>query len=202
MKQSSFGPRGTEEFEDAYKAAPPWDIGQPQAAFKRIAEAGALRGKVLDVGCGTGELALMAAELGLPAVGVDESQTAIAMAQRKALERGLNADFKVWSALQLVQLGQKFDTLLDCGLFHVLSDPERVAYVASLAHAAQPGANFRMLCFSDRQSGTFGPRRVSKSEIEACFIEGWQIESIEPSLFVTTNLPGGAQAWMAAIKRS
>ena len=143
----------------------------------------------------------MAAELGLAAVGVDGSQTAISIAQKKASERGLSVDFKVWSALELEQLGEKFDTLLDCGLFHVLSDEDRVAYVASLAQAATPGAMFRMLCFSDRQPGTIGPRRVSKGEIEGCFTEGWQIESIEPSLFVTTILPNGAQAWIAAIKR-
>jgi hypothetical protein len=49
------------EFEAAYEATPPWDIGAPQPAFATLAADGRLRGRVLDVGCGTGEHVLMAA---------------------------------------------------------------------------------------------------------------------------------------------
>ena len=52
-----------------YATTPPWDIGRPQPAFLELAETGSLRGRVLDVGCGTGEHALMAAGLGRPATG-------------------------------------------------------------------------------------------------------------------------------------
>jgi 2-polyprenyl-3-methyl-5-hydroxy-6-metoxy-1,4-benzoquinol methylase len=195
-------PRNAEEFDAAYNAAPAWDIGQPQLAFKQVAESGGLRGRVLDVGCGTGEHALMAAELGLAAVGVDGSQTAISIAEKKALERGLNARFKVGNALELSQLGERFDTLLDCGLFHVLSDEARGEYVASLAGVAEPGATFIMLCFSDRQPGTVGPRRVSQDDIRAQFGAGWEIERIEESRFVTSIHPKGAHAWLATIRRA
>jgi 2-polyprenyl-3-methyl-5-hydroxy-6-metoxy-1,4-benzoquinol methylase len=66
-----FRPRRPEDFDALYAGTPPWDIGRPQPAFLALAEAGALKGRVLDVGCGTGEHALMAAELGLEATGVD-----------------------------------------------------------------------------------------------------------------------------------
>src|ERR1700735_2878166 len=52
-------------------SAPPWDIGHPQPAFLALARSGELRGRVLDIGCGTGEHALMAAGLGLDATGID-----------------------------------------------------------------------------------------------------------------------------------
>src|ERR1039458_6117514 len=58
-------PRRPEDFDGFYAGTPPWDIGRPQPAFLSLAEAGAIRGRVLDVGCGTGEHALMAAGMGL-----------------------------------------------------------------------------------------------------------------------------------------
>src|SRR5215469_1062059 len=79
----------TGEFNEMYAGTPPWDIGRPQPAFQVLADAGVLRGRVLDIGCGTGEHALMAAQSGLEAVGIDSSSAAIEIAKRKAQERGL-----------------------------------------------------------------------------------------------------------------
>src|ERR1700687_4973493 len=88
-------PRQPEDFDASYAGTPPWDIGRPQPAFLALAEAGAIRGRVLDVGCGTGEHALMAAGLGLESVGIDSAATAIAIAERKGRERGLAGRFLV-----------------------------------------------------------------------------------------------------------
>src|SRR6202022_3853593 len=90
-------PRRAEDFDALYTGTPPWDIGRPQPAFLALAETGAVRGRVLDVGCGTGEHALMAAGLGLPVLGVDAAPTAIAIAEGKARDRGLVARFLVWN---------------------------------------------------------------------------------------------------------
>ncbi|MCZ7391853.1 MAG: hypothetical protein ABOK23_03925 [Candidatus Methanoperedens sp.] len=51
-------------FDSAYEGIPPWDIGRPQNEFIRLAEDGEISGRVLDVGCGTGENALYLAGLG------------------------------------------------------------------------------------------------------------------------------------------
>ena len=63
--------RTVHDFDSSYSGQPPWDIGRPQPAFVEIGDVGKLEGCVLDVGCGTGEHALMAAERGRPALGVD-----------------------------------------------------------------------------------------------------------------------------------
>ena len=44
---------------------------------------------VLDAGCGTGENALHVASLGLPVLGVDVAETALAIPREKADERGI-----------------------------------------------------------------------------------------------------------------
>jgi cyclopropane fatty-acyl-phospholipid synthase-like methyltransferase len=195
-------PRRPEDFDVMYTATPPWDIGRPQPAFLELAQAGALRGKVLDVGCGTGEHTLMAAALGLDALGIDAAPTAIAAAEGKARERGLSARFLVWNALELASLNERFDTVLDCGLFHIFVDEDRVPFVDSLRAVVPAGGRYFMLCFSDRQPGDFGPRRVSQDEIRASFGEGWRVDSIEPAKIDITTDPNGVIAWRSSITRT
>ena len=153
-------PPARADFDASYSGTPPWDIGRPQPAFLELAKAGALEGSVLDVGCGTGEHALMAASLGLSATGVDAAPTAIAIAEAKAKKRGLTARFLVWDALAMADLNEQFDTVVDSGLFHVFDDERRAQYVGSLAAVVRPGGRVLLACFSDRQPGNWGPRRV------------------------------------------
>jgi cyclopropane fatty-acyl-phospholipid synthase-like methyltransferase len=184
-----------------YQDEPPWDIGRPQPAFVALAQAGALVGPVLDVGCGTGEHALMVAALGLEATGVDTSPTAIARAERKASERGLKARFLVQDALELASLGEQFGTVVDCGLFHVFDPEDRPRVVESLGAVMGTGARYHMLCFSDRPQPGWVPRRVSRAEISASFSDGWKVESIEGARLDVTIDPDGAEAWLATIRR-
>ena len=137
-------------------------------------------GRVLDVGCGTGEHALLAVSLGHEAVGVDIAPRAIELANAKAAERGLEARFLVLDALRLVELGERFDTVLDCGLFHVLTDEDREHYVRSLTDVVPPGGRYHMLCFSDHQPGDWGPRRVPEEEIRAAFSQGGKSNRSSP----------------------
>src|SRR5664280_3480362 len=102
-------PRRPEDFDAFYAGTPPWDIGRPQPAFLALAESGAIRGRVLDVGCGTGEHTMMAAGMGLDATGIDAVAAAIAGAEAKARDRGLAARFLVWNALELASLDGRFD---------------------------------------------------------------------------------------------
>ncbi len=191
-----------EEFDTSYLGVPPWDIDRPQPPFERLAASGALTGKVLDVGCGTGEHALLAATTGLEAVGVDTAPRAIERARKKAQERRVPARFQVWDALELPELGERFDTVLDCGLFHVFGDEDRRRFVASLAAVVPSGGRYFMLCFSDRQPGDWGPRRVSQAEIRDAFSEVWRVDAIEPAVIDITIDPDGAHAWLASITRS
>jgi SAM-dependent methyltransferase len=193
------------EWDEAYSAstAAPWDIGRPQPAFVRLADRGLLCGRVLDVGCGTGEHTLLAAAGGADAVGVDITPRAIGLARDKAAGRGVVARFEVADALSLGSLSVTADTVIDSGLFHTFGDDQRVPYVRSLASVLRPGGYCYLMCFSDRQSGDFGPRRVRQDELRTAFSDGWAVADIVPELFEIS--PGfsitAAQAWLATIRR-
>ena len=117
----------------------PWDVGRPQPAVVRAASEGGFAGAVLDAGCGTGENALHLVSLGLPVLGVDVAGTALAIARAKAAERGIEAEFAAADALRLERLGRRFNTVLDCGLFHTFDGGERPGYVASVASVTEHG---------------------------------------------------------------
>jgi cyclopropane fatty-acyl-phospholipid synthase-like methyltransferase len=144
----------------------------------------------------------MAAALGLDATGVDLARSALHTAEQKARDRGLTARFLLWDARKLAELGERFDTVLDCGLFHIFNDDDRAAFVESLRSVLRPGGRYFMLCFSDRQPGELGPRRVTQDEIRASFAKGWQVDSIEPATIDITTDPDGIRAWLTALTRT
>jgi cyclopropane fatty-acyl-phospholipid synthase-like methyltransferase len=144
----------------------------------------------------------MAAGLGLDATGIDTAPRAIAIAETKARDRGLGVRFLVWDALQLASLNDRFDTVLDCGLFHVFDDDDRPRYVDRLGAVIPSGGRYHLLCFSERQPGAWGPRRVTQAEIRASFDDGWNVESIDAATMDITIDPDGALAWLAAITRT
>jgi ubiquinone/menaquinone biosynthesis C-methylase UbiE len=100
-------------------------------------------------------------------LGVDVAETAIAMAQKKAQDRGIPAEFITADAFQLDRFGRRFQTVLDCGLFHTFDDDdERTRYVASLASVTEHSATLYVLCFSD-VGFDIGPHPVSQEELRS-----------------------------------
>jgi SAM-dependent methyltransferase len=170
-----------ERFVEMYTGQAPWDTGQAQHVFVNAADR--ITGSILDIGCGPGDNALFFASLGHAVTGADFLEAPIARATRKAAERGLTATFLVKDALQLRDWSQRFDTIIDSGLFHVFSDEDRLRYVEGLKTVLKPGGHLFLLCFSDQMPGTQGPRRVSQEDLHSAFSENWQIESIEPAEF-------------------
>jgi SAM-dependent methyltransferase len=194
----------THDWDGSYAGpSPPWDIGRPQPAFLRLAEAGLLTGALLDAGCGTGEHTILAARHSASALGIDISHRAIEIARRKAAERDVDTRFRVLDALHLVTLGETFDTVVDSGLFHVFDDDARAGYVTAVHAVLRPGGHLHLMCFSDRQPGDWGPRRVSESELRAAFGVGWRIDSLAPDRFdINPGLgPLTAEAWLADVVR-
>ncbi len=181
---------------------PPWDIGQPQPAIVRLAAAGGFAGAVLDAGCGTGENALHVAALGLSVLGVDVAETALAIARKKAGDRGIAVELAAADAFQLARLGRRFQTVLDCGLFHTFDGDERPGYVASLASVTERDGTLYVLCFSDEGPDT-GPHPIRQEELRAAFNpgSGWKVVAIEPDRIHTRHHEHDGPAWLATIRR-
>jgi len=194
-------------FENLYAGKAPWDIGKPQRAFIDVADQ--VTGSVLDAGCGTGDTSLFLAGRGNDVTGIDFLEEPIKRAKRKAVEQGSSATFLVKDALTLADWSERFDNVIDSGLFHVFSDEDRKKYVAGLATVVKPGGRLFLMCFSDQEPGDQGPRRVSKDELHHAFARGWRIESIQLTRFETrpdlegfSFSEGGPKAWFAVVQRT
>jgi SAM-dependent methyltransferase len=190
-------------FEAIYReGTPPWDIGAPQSEFVQLAEAGEITGPVIDIGCGTGENALYLASRGLDVVGVDGAPIAVERARRKARDRALSAVFEVRDVLDMSDVKETFDSAIDSGCFHVFDDADRPAYVRSVHEVLRPDGKLFLLCFSDRQPGDWGPRRVTQRELRETFASKFSIDSIRAAHFDVGFGAGDGpriQAWLATI---
>lgn len=200
-------------FDEFYKnQTPPWVIGEPQPVIVELAAAGAISGRVLDVGCGTGEHTILLARGGLDVLGIDGAPTAVEQARRNAADQGVDARFEVADALRLGD-SPGYDTIVDSALFHIFDDGDRATYVRSLHAATRPGAAVFVLALSDAGRG-FGPE-VSEATIRDAFGAGWEIEDLAATTYrglVTEvhaeqlGLAVGSRvdepAWLARIRRT
>jgi SAM-dependent methyltransferase len=198
---------GRDTFRNAYAGQAPWDIPKAQKAF--IGAADRIQGSVLDAGCGTGENAFWFASQGRQVTGIDFIEEPILRARRKVIDRGVWVTFLVKDALTLARWGEQFDSVIDSGLFHVFNDVDRRRYVDGLATVVRPGGRMFLMCFSDQEPGTQGPRRVSRRELDDAFARGWVVESAQPSRFEVNPdfkevsfSEGGPKAWFAVVRRS
>ena len=199
-------------FDEFYKTTtPPWVIGEPQPAVVELERAGLIRGKVLDVGCGTGEHTILLTGLGYDVLGIDFAPEAVEQARRNADAKDVGARFEVADAMNL-PAGPRYDTILDSALFHIFDDADRPKYVASLHRTVLPGGIVHVLALSDQGRG-FGPQ-VSGETIRDAFGDGWELEALEPATYrgVVTEvhadaigLPIGSRvdepAWLARARR-
>ena len=81
---------------------------------------------VLDVGCGTGSLSVVLAELGHKVTGIDLSPLMILQAQTKSAAHGFQIEFHVMDAAFPQLSSQQFDAIICRHLLWALPEPEQV----------------------------------------------------------------------------
>ncbi len=157
--------------------------------------------RILEIGCGAGNNLWFAAREGFQAFGLDGSPSAIAYAQRRFAEDGLEGDLRVGDFSSLPFEGKFFDLVIDrvsltcCGL----SVGKRT--VAEVGRVLLPGGKFLCNPYSKRHtshsSGRPGPDGLTldisggtlvgvgqicfygREELEDLFDQGWTILRME-----------------------
>ncbi|MHB8694095.1 MAG: class I SAM-dependent methyltransferase [Solirubrobacteraceae bacterium] len=118
--------------------------GQRQAWLELLSSAApGAPARALDVGCGTGFLALRLAELGHTVTGVDFSPQMIERARDKADRAGLEIDFRVSDAVALDSAEETYDLLVARHVIWNLPDPERA--VAEWLRVLRPGGRLLLI---------------------------------------------------------
>lgn len=185
-------------FEDAYTAGKAnWDTGRPQPAILELARDGAIKGTILDAGCGTGENALALAAHG-KVVGVDASPTAILAARHKAQVRGLPVVFLVRDLTRPTGLRYHFDTVVDSGLFHGLDEAGRAGYVHQLMRLVVPGGLVHILAFGG-DNDPAGPPPLAASDLEQALGSRFRLNKLRKTRFALRS--SSRTAWLATYER-
>ena len=98
--------------------------------------------RVLDIGCGQGEVAYWFAERGFPTLGVDFSAAAIERARERQAEAPGRPEFRVVDITREAPGDGSFGILVDRGCFHSLAPEDAPLYVEHVAASGTAGAHF------------------------------------------------------------
>lgn len=179
----------------------PWDTEEPDPHLVEFVRSGAMkRGRVLEIGSGTGTNALWLAGEGFEVVGVDVAQRAIEMARTKAGDAP-RVSFRHTDFLTDDEVRGPFDFAFDRGVFHVFDEAdERARFATRVAGLLRPdGMWLSILGSTEGPAREEGPPRRSALDI---------VTAIEPALEIvslrTTEFHGdvaGLRAWACLSRR-
>jgi SAM-dependent methyltransferase len=191
-------------FDSSYVGRPPWDINEPQPALLALLDEHPPAGRVLDVGCGTGALAMALAERGLAVLGVDLAEAAIAQARARAAglppEVAQRTEFRIGDAVHPSTLPGPFGAVVDSGFFHLLGRAERACFAAELAGALAESGRYYLLGFAIASPIQTAPRQVVVGELQTLFApeRGWRILTLRPARFLIRSDRGSEVPAIAA----
>jgi ubiquinone/menaquinone biosynthesis C-methylase UbiE len=141
----------------------PWEGHKLSRALSSLAQK---PGKLLDIGCGTGDTTIDLAQKGWQATGVDFVEKALQRARKKAAAAKVEVRFLRGDATKLssLGLGADFDLVTDNGCMHLLDDAGRDAWAREVTAVTAPGAHLLVVGFPPGNRP--GPKGFDQAEIE------------------------------------
>jgi SAM-dependent methyltransferase len=185
------------DWNESYIAGAPWDTGEPNRHLVEFVRSGSIeRGRVLDVGCGTGTNALWLAGQGFSAIGVDIASIAIEKARAKAAGTNLDCRFERLDFLTDAVPDGPFHFVFDLGCFHVFdAAEERERFAARVASLLRPDGRWLSIIGStEGPERDFGPPRRSARDVIGAVEPALEILELR-SVDIGITLPVPVAAW-------
>jgi ubiquinone/menaquinone biosynthesis C-methylase UbiE len=114
--------------------------------------------RVLDIGCGTGTLAVLIKRLhpDVAIVGIDPDPKALAHARRKASHAAVSIQFDQGFGDELPYPEATFDRVFSSFMFHHLPSAAKGETLRAVRRVLKPGGTLHMLDFEGPDGGTHG----------------------------------------------
>jgi SAM-dependent methyltransferase len=159
---------------DSRRAAIEWDKGEPALKLETAVQQGVIKpGRVVELGCGSGNDAVFLAKHGFEVTGIDISPTALSYAAMRAEEAGVHVNWVLADVLALPELGT-FDFIFDRGCYHWVRYANAEAFVESLRQLSRPGTRCLILSLKGD-----GPGGVRETQMRADFSKLFEVERLE-----------------------
>jgi SAM-dependent methyltransferase len=147
----------------------PWDKGEAHPMLRGMLAHGALSGRILVLGCGTGHDVRELARRGLEVVGLDVAPLAI---ERARAHKPVGQEtFILGDLFDLpVEVRGTFDGLFEHTCFCAIDPTRRADYAEAVAAALRPGGRLLAVFYATPDNGGEGPPfGCTAEEIDALF---------------------------------
>lgn len=184
MKNQAFTDNTIKHVQTAYGesalSTPDWVQGTGNIALaKLIINKKISKSKVLDIGCGYGQNAIMLATNHFDVTGIDIMPEAINRAKLLANLYGLDINFVEGDVLELPFEDETFDIVNDTFVFHNIKPENRDLFAKNIYNVLKNNGLYIMVEFSDRMSSGSGPIRLTSKDIIHTFDKYLSCEHLE-----------------------
>lgn len=120
-----------------------WDFKHPSPELAAFIASGLIpeTGNCLDMGCGSGNEAIFLAQCGYNVTGIDFSEKALEIADKKARTNKVEIKWMSEDVTNINLIGSTFDFINDRGCFHHINENERQKYADETGRLLKPGGH-------------------------------------------------------------
>jgi SAM-dependent methyltransferase len=161
-----------DQMEKIYSSTPmdqiPWNVETPPDILKNLVETEKIKPcKVIELGCGAGNYLIYLSTKGFNPTGIDISPTAINIAKKSAVERGVQCNFIAADVLgDMTEINEQFDFAYDWHLLHHIYPENREKYINNVYRLLKPGGQYLSVCFSEDSPEFGGKGKYRKTPID------------------------------------